>query len=88
MGNHSGGSDSYYFPSSDWDAASGGISVNLEAKDWIYLPAGTNMNTCIRLNLHVTSNVWVRKKTVGTDYCESELDGYVTYTSYPMLRAN
>jgi len=38
-----------YFPSSTgYNTSSGGVSIDLEAKDWIYVEAGTNQATVIR----------------------------------------
>jgi len=83
IGNDFGGTyDDYYFPSSTGILVSGGgVRVDLEAKDWIYVPAGTNQATVIRFKYFMGSSgtIWILDTYNGTNYHNSEIDGYVTY---------
>ena len=81
--------DSYYFPSSTGIlTTTGGIRIDLKAKEWIYVPAGTNQTKVIRFKYVIGSAtgaaIWVIDTHNGTDFHTSEIDGYVTYVQHPI----
>ena len=75
-----------------------GLRIVLDSKDWVYVPAGTNMDHIVRFKYNIkaahsggtsTSRVlMVLDEKVGPSngptYCESKLEGYVTYVQYPV----
>jgi hypothetical protein len=82
----------HYFPSStSFNIDTGGVRVELAAKDWIYVPAGNNQATSIRFHYHIPINpgpgtntgIYVRDDYYSTHYHNSQLDGYVTYVQHP-----
>jgi hypothetical protein len=75
-----------YFPSSTgYNTSSGGVSIDLEAKDWIYVEAGTNQATVIRFKYFMGSGgeIYILDEKDSTNYHHSEIDGYVTYVQHP-----
>ena len=76
-----------YFPSATWNNSSNnvGFKLKLSAADWIYMPAGSNMQMAIKLRAVVYDKFYVRNNYVGTDYCYGQIEGYFTYTSDPRL---
>ena len=77
--------DSYYFPSSTWDATTGGVSITLPAHKWIYIPAGTNMSRCVRFKAYINSNIWVRNDYSGTSFNRGHIEGYLVYVTSPKM---
>ena len=78
----SGDQDTYYFPSSAFNAfGAGGIKINLPESDWILIPAGMNMNRVLRFKYHINSNLWIRNNYSGTDFNYSQINGYLMYIS-------
>ena len=75
-----------------------GLRIVLDSKDWVYVPAGTNMDHIVRFKYNIkaahsggsnTSRVLMVLDekvgpTSGPTYCESKLEGYVTYVQYPV----
>ena len=49
------------------------------------MPAGSNMQTMVRLRAYVYDRFWVRNNYNGTDYNYGQIEGYFTYTSDPRL---
>ena len=75
-----------YFPSSTgYNTSSGGVRIDLEAKDWIYVEAGTNQATVIRFKYFMGSGgeIYILDEKDSTNYHHSEIDGYVTYVQHP-----
>lgn len=86
IGNPSSGDyDSYHFPSSTWDATTGGINISLAAEDWIYIPAGTNMSRCVRFKAYINTNIWVRNDYSGTSFNRGHVEGYLVYVTSPKM---
>ena len=77
--------DSFYFPSSTWDATTGGVSITLPADEWIYIPAGTNMSRCVRFKAYINSNIWVRNDYSGTSFNRGHVEGYLVYVTSPKM---
>ena len=75
-----------------------GLRIVLDSKDWVYVPAGKNMDHIVRFKYNIkaahsggtpTSRVLMVLDekvgpTNGPTYCESKLEGYVTYVQYPV----
>jgi hypothetical protein len=79
--------DNTIFPSATWNnfGNTGGIRITLSAKDWIYIPSGANMCQVVRFRARVEDEFYVRNDYNSTNYNYGQVDGYLLYTSDPLL---
>ena len=79
--------DNSLFPSATWNnaGAQGGVRITLPANEWIYIPSGANMCQVVRFRARIEDNFYVRNDNNNVYYNYGQVEGYLLYTSDPLL---